>query len=769
MLTKNLVMAFVYFVFAKAAGIIAIPPGYATVVWPAAGVAFFALYRWGQFLWPGVLIGSTFFNFFVSSDYQNRELFFINLFMSLIIGLGASLQAIVSSQIGRVIVKKEDDILVDKNLISILFFSGPGACLISATFGAIALLSFGKISTAQFFSTWGTWYIGDSTGVLVFAPICFVLMTNTFGNTLNKKLVAFLPLLIAFIVTVGVYLIVLKTEKKQAYLRFYNSSNQIVSILNNHLSDYEMILRFVESFHQSSDFISKNEFRTFTHSMFNWTGGVFAIAWAPRVSFENLNEFTKDIKKIYPNFNIIERNELGEFTNVAKRSFYFPVVYAEPFEEGRKGAIGFDLTSQLDRRLAILQSMDRGTVVATAPIKLVSDDQKQDGIVIFLPVYKSRIKKFENFQGVYLLAVRFVDVIQLVDQSIINQFDYFEVNDITDATAPQPLFSNNPDQKLDFGDQGIAIKQRVSFAQRIYEVKTYSSFVSLYSSLTWTLWLALAFGMLLTGVLGAFILMLFGRSRLLEIEVAKVSAEINQQRLKMEEISRFRSLGIMAGGVAHEINNPLMIITGNASVLNKMLEKENVKNPKVYESLGKINKTVERISRIVKGLLTLSRDSSQDPMESVSVAKLIDLGCLLLGEKFKAYGIPLRFSGDMDAQLECKVAQVSQIFTALLQNSIEAVKNQNSSWVEVKAIDHGDSLAIEVVDSGSGLSIDVQEKLFTPFFTTKDVGEGTGLGLSIARGVVESHGGTLRYDSTCPNTKFVVVLPKKQAKVLKFM
>lgn len=768
-IAKNLAMAFIYFFFSKLASYFSVPPGYATAIWPSAGIAVFALIYWGKQLWFGIFLGSALVNFLITTQNLTliHSLTLFDFFLCVSIGLGAALQAYIGSILSQNLFKTESDYLSDKKIILNLLLIGVFCCFINSTLSVSLLLATGKINAQNYLESWLTWYSGDVMGVMVFTPACFILLTPIYCSNWNRKLFAILPLAIAFSAAIVAYSIVNSTEENEATAKFDSSANELVSRLNNKFQDYSNLLYSLKSFHYSSSDVDNEEFSNFSTTLMELSGSVFAIAWAPKVNQEDVSRFKTQMKKKHSQYEIIERNELGDFTSVANRNFYVPVVYVEPFDEGRNAALGFDLMSQMDRRMAILSSIEKGNIVTSSPVNLISDSDSKKSIMMFLPVFKGKFKSFEKFEGIYLAAIRMDDVFRIINPGLISQFDKLVFTDITDNYNPQALY-NFEDESFKQSEIGVSWSQKVSFGERIYELQAFSTKNKLFKGLTWPVWMTLTFGMSLTGILSAFVLVIFGRSRQLEIEIEKNSYEIKIQREHAEQINRFKSLGIMAGGVAHEINNPLMIITGNATVLARILEKENVRNPRALESIGKINKTVERISRIVKGLLALSRDPSQDPFESQEFRKIVDYGMLLLSEKFKAYGVTLKQIGEIDLTLNCKVAQIAQVLTALLQNSLEAVRNLNNPWVEIQCLDKGNEVEIRITDSGTGLDLEVQEKIFTPFFTTKDVGEGTGLGLSISRGIVETHGGTLVFDPKSPHTRFIITLPKLQAKVLNF-
>jgi C4-dicarboxylate-specific signal transduction histidine kinase len=99
----------------------------------------------------------------------------------------------------------------------------------------------------------------------------------------------------------------------------------------------------------------------------------------------------------------------------------------------------------------------------------------------------------------------------------------------------------------------------------------------------------------------------------------------------------------------------------------------------------------------------------------------------------------------------------------LINNSHDSVLNLKDRWVKIEVLDKDNFIEISVTDSGNGIPEPIAQKMMNPFFTTKEVGKGTGLGLSISKGLAEDHGGSLYYDPTSKNTRFVIKLPKYQA------
>jgi PAS domain S-box-containing protein len=241
----------------------------------------------------------------------------------------------------------------------------------------------------------------------------------------------------------------------------------------------------------------------------------------------------------------------------------------------------------------------------------------------------------------------------------------------------------------------------------------------------------------------------------------KMQMDLEDQRLKLIHSSKLSSLGEMAGGIAHEINNPLTIILGWANRLKLDTEKNTCSPELVLESAEKIIGTSQRIAKIIKGLKSFSRDSENDSFENCSVAFLINETLSFCSERFKVNGVSLKvnFNGANDFKISCRPVQIGQVLLNLLNNSFDVASQMQDKWVEILVQKSEGKLQIRVTDSGTGIDNAIRDKLFQPFFTTKEVGKGTGLGLSVSKNIMTYHKGDVYLDPNSKNTSFVIELP----------
>ena len=223
--------------------------------------------------------------------------------------------------------------------------------------------------------------------------------------------------------------------------------------------------------------------------------------------------------------------------------------------------------------------------------------------------------------------------------------------------------------------------------------------------------------------------------------------------------SKMASLGQMAGGIAHEINNPLAIIKATAQVLQMRLNDAPLDVEHQRAGLGRIVETTTRIAQIVRGLQTFSRDGEDDPFDRVDLTSLIEQAVALSTPRCQTAEVRLTVGFIPRVELDANAVQLGQVLINLLNNAVDAVRNESARWVRVD-VDAGEVVTISISDGGPRIPDAVATKLMQPFFTTKAAGEGTGLGLMLAHKIVARHGGRLYLDRDAAHTRFVVELPR---------
>ncbi|RJQ84265.1 MAG: HAMP domain-containing protein [Desulfobacteraceae bacterium] len=230
---------------------------------------------------------------------------------------------------------------------------------------------------------------------------------------------------------------------------------------------------------------------------------------------------------------------------------------------------------------------------------------------------------------------------------------------------------------------------------------------------------------------------------------------------KIMQSERQASIGRLAAGVAHEINNPL---TGVLTYTHMLLRRKDL-DPEVRADLETVAAATDRVRKIVKGLLDFSRQTKLDP-EPTEINRLVSNTIALLENQALVKGVAVKFTpGENLPLVTLDRSQMQSVLMNLIINALDATAPGGSIKIYTAAGLSGAGAAqkgveLTVADTGTGIHPDHMDKLFDPFFTTKAVGQGTGLGLSVSQGIVQRHGGHIRVQSELgKGTRFFVWLP----------
>ena len=239
-------------------------------------------------------------------------------------------------------------------------------------------------------------------------------------------------------------------------------------------------------------------------------------------------------------------------------------------------------------------------------------------------------------------------------------------------------------------------------------------------------------------------------------EELRIKNELEKTHIQLLQAEKMSSLGKLAAGVAHQLNNPL----GGITLFAKLIMEEYDLEEGVKEDLRRVLKDAKRCRDIVKELLEFTRQT-RHLMRPHDVNKAISRTLFLLESQALFQNIDIE--KDLDFSLpfvQADIQQLNHLFMNIILNAVHVMEGKGKLTVKSYLLPDGNRVCIEISDTGPGISEDILPHIFEPFFTTKEEGEGTGLGLSLAYNIVEKHGGNIKARSNPgEGTTFIVEFP----------
>ena len=553
-LVELIAIAAAYYAVGRLSLLLAIPPGYATAVWPASGIALAATLLRGYRVWPGILLGSFLINVWTSLDTGSATSIFKSIFLVVSIGAGASLQAIVGALLMSRFVRHPTALIGEKDVFKFLLLGGPISCLVNATWGVTSLLLAGVIQPADYLLHWWTWWLGDTIGVIAFTPLVLIWAAKPQGASLRRQISVSLPVCLTFALVVLCFVYTSAWERNRIAAEFERRTDKVFQELEDNFDNYIDALHSIESFFGSSVNVGRQEFKSFVSRWFLRHRGIQALSWNPRVLDSERTAYEQAARRNgFTNFQITEQNGQGELARAAPRAEYAPVYYLEPYV-GNESALGFDVASDPVRREALNQARDTGKPRATDATTLVQDAELKPGFLVFLPIYRNGLpqktpeERRRNLQGYATGAFRIDDLIKTSLNGEEPKDVEIRLYDDTDGGKRRLLYDHRS-QALGSKDPPVetdtvmkpAVLQRVipfEMAGRRWIIQFAPTKEYLAAQRSWQVWSVLAGGLLFSGLLGAFLLMVTGRAAELQAINRDLQKEITDRKSAEEALRK---------------------------------------------------------------------------------------------------------------------------------------------------------------------------------------------------------------------------------------
>lgn len=709
--------------------------GLAAPVWPSSGIALALLLRRGPALAPGVLAGSLLVNLPLLWAASGPRL--AGLAVAVLIGLGASLQAVLGARWVRRRLGPRPALDRAPDILRLMLLGGPCACLVGAALGVGAQLLAGVITLAQVPVTWLTWWVGDSVGVIVFAPLVLMLLPDQGALWRGRRWRVALPSLLVTALSLAVFVFSAAQERRQLQLYLEQQATQASSALQRNLVRHLEVLEGLRSLLAVHPLNSARDFERYTRSSLQRLDGLEALSWNVFLRPEELGPFERQRRRESPGFRVFEKGPDGAPQPVDPgRSGYVAVAYIEPLERNAQ-ALGFDIASNPVRARAIDRARDSGQVQATAPIRLVQESGSQQGVLLLLPVYRNGgqgqdpQQRRRDLRGFAVGVYRFGNL--LTDTFAGGDYDQLSLRllDVTPGEGAVELARHGrPDPAGAASPRTPLVRQRFEQAGRLWELEARPAAGSLLGRDLSTAPALLVGGLLVCGLLEALLLLATGV----------------ESRARIELERKLRT-SLAAAAVAHEIKQPLTALLYEAAWLEAELKgagrpasggQELGPEPLIEaaESVSRqarqVSITVEKIRDVLRNVASqLAPIDLTDPIYGALLLAKADLNRYLIRLETEGLDGPVTVLGDRE--------QLQLVVHNLIRNAIEATGAGGRLRLALRR--GATAVELEVADNGPGFPqgpVDLDGLLMA-----SSKSEGLGIGLYVVRCAVENHNGSL--------------------------
>ena len=388
--------------------------GLASPLWPAAGLAFAAVYAWGWRLMPAVLLGSLLSNTFTL--LRQESLSSDALIVAAAIALGAAIQAWFAATIVKGAVGSDAALARGREIVTFLLLAGPVGSLVNASVATVAQVTTGLISFDQAWTVWGLWWAGNAIGTIIFAPLVLMMMPSQDAVWNGRRLRVALPSLVGVLLFAGFFAQSHHQQEANREAEMAAVAQDAAALLERNVNRHQEVLEGLGSFFESSEEVNADEFATYTASALLRYPNLQALSWNPIIPRDEVVDFEayQRSQQGLDGYTITERDSEGNLIPALERDEYVAVAYIEPRSEN-EAALGFDINSNAVRRFATDRARELGLPSATAPIDLVQDSDQQKGMLALAPVYDTGAMNAEVPSGADGLRGFVVGVYRLGD------------------------------------------------------------------------------------------------------------------------------------------------------------------------------------------------------------------------------------------------------------------------------------------------------------------------------------------------------------------
>ncbi|WP_163833826.1 CHASE domain-containing protein [Spartinivicinus ruber] len=737
---KIFVLAVSYAVIGYFSLWLAIPPGFASPVWPPAGVALGLVLLWGYRFWPGILLGSMTVNIWASQEAYTNIIALAN---GMGIALGASLQAVVSKWCIEKVTQPPWELEDVKQITAIVMVGGPICCIVSATIGNTILLLNGVIQPDAWLPAWLTWWIGDCIGVVACAPVLLALFAGSISQ--SRKGIVVMPLMALLVTVIYLFFSAQRWEQEQQNNQAIKEMERAVEHMQDYLDGYLLSLFSLEKLFQSSNYVSREEFQRFATGFVSKYPGIQALEWVPIVPSSERERLIHMAKvEGLDNFEITEYNlHFNKIERAKQREIYYPVFYIEPLKTNET-ALGYDLGSNHRCLKAIEKTLQTLQPVATEKIMLIQTLQPEPVFLVFQPV----IKDINFVPGFVLGVFKILPLMEQLHQHLSNLETTVLIYDENNEVIYNPGKTINQQDNYKSLDNFINLSKTLSVANREWKLNFQFKPQISFEHRFWSIWLLVVGGFFIIGMLSYVLLIITGQAEATKRQIVRRTMELEASKHALSEQTEVleksnKALEEFAYIASHNLKEPLRGVSNYCQFISE--DYKDKLDQQGSDMLNNMRKLTRRMESFINDLLKYSRVEYIDDVriETDIMGLLVEVK-ENLSHLIKPPNVNVVTKEPLPT-IYCNKTKMMELFANLITNAIKYNKRKKIEIIIGCDINSVPSV-FYVQDNGIGIPDHLQSKVFKIFqrlHTEDEYGGGTGAGLSIVKKIIEAYRGSI--------------------------
>jgi PAS domain S-box-containing protein len=561
---RTVLITLAYALLGMAGLTLAIPPGYASPVFPAAGLALSGALWFGRGALPGIWLGSAILN--LAHNQLYGTLTPISALVALVIATAAVLQAVGGRWlVNRWLGPAWQTLEREQEIFGFLLLGGVLACVLSSSISVGAIAAGGLIEPAEVPFTWWNWYLGDTLGVLVFAPLTLAILDRSTPLWRERRRRLLIPMLATLGLATLAFYGTARWEKQEQDTQRRTDGETMANHIADRLITHREVLSSLRHFIEATPDFSFAQFEQFTRLTLRDNPDIFALSFNDLVTDAERPAFERRISGRSPlgPYQITERDDQRRLIRAATRPEYVAVRYIVPLVTNQP-AVGYDIYSESIRRAAIERALTTHAMAVTAPIRLVQEQQPRVGVLELLPVEGEPRTDTSGASRPLGFAVAVVKVDEMVDIATRGQVPAGLVFQLTDPRAPAgqtllyrsdaPAVGATPMVQAPVWTSGLRMGDR-EWDLSVYTTESYRQ-----QHRPWLAWAVGVAGLLFTTLLQVLMLGMTGRTALIQRQndALKASEERTQRyRDHLEDVVAERTRQLV------DTNRFLRMVTDN--------------------------------------------------------------------------------------------------------------------------------------------------------------------------------------------------------------